>query len=69
MGWSLQSDSVNQRHTEVVKAVLHIYTKKEPVLSAFIGVRRWLAPWALVRAVECDITAVIRGRITVVPRA
>jgi hypothetical protein len=27
------------------------------------------APWTLVRAVECDITAVIRGRITVVPRA
>jgi hypothetical protein len=25
-------------------------------------VRRWPAPWALVRAVECDITAVIRGK-------
>jgi hypothetical protein len=31
------SDSVNQRHTEVLQTVLHICAKKEPALSAFIG--------------------------------
>jgi hypothetical protein len=29
---------------------------------SFISVRRLLAPWKLVRAVGCDITALIRGR-------